>query len=500
MSPAEDLTSGAARRSTHDAARRMSWIKVVVFSMIPVLTLLAAGEVGLRVWSYWVRTPYERYNPSSGRLELVPGMHYTTERGIEFRINSKGFLGPEFEGQKARGVYRIFAVGDSCTFGSGFWRETYPAIAAQILNEGAGSARFEVINAGIEGYNSEFTLDRIRSELLGYEPDMIILYIGWNDLMKIDPKNVEATGRYAGLARAIERSFLVKAYGKVLFYYLRPLFMAPRVGPDPAATRELADFVPARYRANLESAVELLRKRDVVPVLVTLPTVVTADMSLEDLERANVFFPYYASGYSVGALLHVHAAYNEVIRSTAAKYATPLVDLDAVLGGAARREFFWDTMHPSLKGHRLIAEALARTVPRVLRTRKEGASGSPSTSMPVVSGEYKLRQFPNAIGARGAFHFDLLEQVRPLDLTPDLAGGHAAEPSCVLVGGAEPRSRGGGHPTPRLDPCLVPSNLILGAPPTHSGNTRLLGVDAPTDALLSQCHVPTPCEVFKSSR
>jgi lysophospholipase L1-like esterase len=346
----------------------MSWVKVAIFSVLPVLILAGAGEVGLRVWAYWFRTPYERYNPTSGRLELVPNMHYTTARGLEFRINSKGFLGPEFDERKAPGVYRIFAVGDSCTFGSGFWRQTYPAIAAQILGAEAGSGRFEVINAGIEGYNSEFALDRIRTELLAYDPDMLILYLGWNDLMKIDPRNAGATGRYLGVTRVLERSFLVKAYGKALFYYLRPLVMKPRVGPDPDATRELAAFVPVRYRANLEMAVELLRKHGVVPVLVTLPTVVTADMTLEDLERAHVFFPYYPAGYGVDAFLRLHGAYNEVIRKTAAKYGVPLVDLEAVLGGAVRHELFWDTMHPSEKGHRLIAEAIARTVRGVRRT------------------------------------------------------------------------------------------------------------------------------------
>jgi lysophospholipase L1-like esterase len=348
----------------------MSWVKLVVFSMLPVLILLGAGEVGLRVWAYWFRTPYERYNLSSGRLELVPNMHYTTARGLEFRINSRGFLGPEFDDRKAPGVYRIFAVGDSCTFGSGFWRETYPAIMAQILDADAGSGRFEVINAGIEGYNSEFALDRIRTELLAYHPDMVILYIGWNDLMKTDPRNAEATGRYLRLARVLEGSFLVKAYGKALFYYLRPLVMKPRVGPDLHATRELAAFVPVRYRANLEAAVEFLREHGVVPVLVTLPPVVTADMTAEELERAHVFFPYYSAGYGVDAFLRLHGAYNEVIRKTATKYGVPLVDLEAVLSGAARRELFWDTMHPSLKAHRLIAEAIARTVRDVRRTGK----------------------------------------------------------------------------------------------------------------------------------
>jgi lysophospholipase L1-like esterase len=362
LSHASDPTLGAARRSPVPSSRHLSWTKVVIFSVVPVMVLLAVGEIGLRVWAYWFRTPYERYNPSSGRLELVPNLHYTNTQGLEFRINSRGFLGPEFDQVKPPGVYRIFAVGDSCTFGTGFWNQTYPALVGRILGADAGAGRYEVINAGIEGYNSEFALDRIRQELLAYHPDMVILYIGWNDLMKIDPRNAAATGRYVGLARVLERSYLVKAYGKVLFYHLRPRLMKPRIGPDPDGTLALADFVPVRYRMNLEAAVELLQKNGTTPVIVTLPTVVTADMTPDDLERARVFFPYYPAGYGVEAFLRLHMAYNDVIRQTAAKYSLPLVDLEAVLGGPARRELFWDTMHPSLKGHRLIADAIAQTV------------------------------------------------------------------------------------------------------------------------------------------
>ena len=57
----------------------------------------------------------------------------------------------------------------------------------------------------------------------------------------------------------------------------------------------------------------------------------------------------------------------EKTKETAAKYGIPLVDLEPVLGGTARRELFWDTMHPSLKGHQLIAEAIARTVREIQR-------------------------------------------------------------------------------------------------------------------------------------
>lgn len=370
MSAVERATPGRTPSSSSHAARQMSWTKVAIYSLLPMLVLVGTGELGLRLWAYWLRTPYERYNPSSGRLELVPGMYHVTQGGQEFRINSRGFVGPEFDAHKPPGVYRVFAVGDSCTFGSGFWREGYPAIVQQLLDATEGPGRFEIINAGVEGYNSEFALDRIRTELLAYQPDMIILYVGWNDLMKIDPRNAAATNQYAGLARVIERSYLAKAYAKTLFYYLRPLVMKPRVGPDPDAVKELEAFVPTRYRANLEAAVELLRDHQVVPVLVTLPTVVTADMTEEDLKDSNVFFPYYPAGYGVHAFLQLHGAYNAAVRKTADRYGVSLVDLEAVLSGASRHELFWDTMHPSSKGHQLIAERIAPTIVDVRRTRK----------------------------------------------------------------------------------------------------------------------------------
>jgi hypothetical protein len=101
--------------------RSITWPKAVAFSLLPVLILLLVAEGGLRVYSWYFRTAYERYNASTGRLELVPGLQTTLSDGRKIRINSKGFIGPEFEDKKAEGVYRIFTLGDSCTFG-GDWR------------------------------------------------------------------------------------------------------------------------------------------------------------------------------------------------------------------------------------------------------------------------------------------------------------------------------------------------------------------------------------------
>jgi lysophospholipase L1-like esterase len=221
---------------------------------------------------------------------------------------------------------------------------------------------FEIVNAGIEGYNSAFALARIKDEVIRYRPQLVTIYIGWNDLMKMDPANVAATGRYAHLAQVMENSYLIKAYRKVMFLYLRPLLFRPRVGNDGNEAHAYDDFVPSTYRENLESMIGVLRSSGIQTMLFTLPTVVRPNMRSEELRRQNVFFPYFAGTYSVARFLSLHRAYNSVIRMVGKKSGVPVVDLDAIFNKHDKDELFWDTMHPSRKGHRLIAEAVYKAI------------------------------------------------------------------------------------------------------------------------------------------
>ena len=192
----------------------------------------------------------------------MPNLQRTNHRGEEFRINGRGFVGPEFEQLPPEGVVRIIAVGDSCTFLLGLWRFAYPSILERRLNAAGGGKRFEVINAGIEGYNSTFAKARIEQELIGYRPHLVLIYVGWNDLMKMDPRGLQAVGKYATLAGLMEQSYLVRAYRKVMFVHLRPLLFQPKVGLD-SYSRDYDEYVPTVYQGNLQSSVETLRSRGI---------------------------------------------------------------------------------------------------------------------------------------------------------------------------------------------------------------------------------------------
>jgi len=341
----------------------LSWPKAFVFSILPVLSLLLIGEGGLRLYSWYFRTAYERYNSTTGRLELVPNLQVNIPGGRRVRINSKGFVGVEFADVKPAGIYRVFAVGDSCTFG-GDWDVSYSAFLEKMLN--ADGQRYEVINAGIEGYNSEYALGRIRDDVLKYGPDLVTIYIGWNDLMKMSPGNMSSSGRVTWLGTVLNQSYLYKGLSKVVFIYIRPMLIPPGLSGEESEFHVFDQFVPATYEENVAAMVALLRERNVRVLLLTRPTVLTRNMSAEDLKTQHVFFPYFPEAYSVPRLLSLHDAYNNSIRRLAVRLQVPIVDLDEVFNQQDKRPLFWDTMHPSKEGHELIAAALAPRVRELL--------------------------------------------------------------------------------------------------------------------------------------
>jgi lysophospholipase L1-like esterase len=335
----------------------LSFKKQLLFFVIVSVSLLSLAEAGIRTWAYFFRTSYERYDSTTNRLELVPDLRFRVGED-EFMINSKGFVGPEFDQDKSKGTFRVISIGDSCTFTNGIWARAYPALLERLLNKDQSGKRFEVINAGIEGYDSTLARSRLTDDILKYDPDMVTIYIGWNDLMKTSPQNISSSGEVGLLSRIKEGSYLFKAYRKLIFVYLRPLFSKPKVGVHEGQVHPFEDFVPTRYRGNVEAMIKTLKDKGVRVMVFTLSTVVTPGMSLQELQTQNVMFPYYVGAYDVSRLLALVRAYNKVILELADAYAVPVVDLNATFNGHDRRKLFWDTMHPNYPGNEMIARAI----------------------------------------------------------------------------------------------------------------------------------------------
>ena len=113
-------------------------------------------------------------------VEIIYGECFT------ITYNSYGFRGGEFQEQKSGTDFRISIVGGSTTFGTGVEDdETWPVYLQQIINEKITGKDVEVINFGVGGGTSKSESDLIKNKITSLDPDLIIMYDGWNDLRKM---------------------------------------------------------------------------------------------------------------------------------------------------------------------------------------------------------------------------------------------------------------------------------------------------------------------------
>jgi len=323
-----------------------------------MVLFFGAAETIVRFWVYFLREPAERFDIETGTFVLLPGRHTRLGAGT-ITVNSRGFVGAEFEDPAPSGVTRIVSVGDSCTFGGGTSATTYPGQLELQLNE-SGKRRFQVINAGIEGLNSDLALRRLVTKVLPLKPDVITIYIGWNDLMKFDPEGQRETPGLAVIARLMDQLWLTKALRKFVFFYLRPHISTPATGAT-SRTGAFRDYRPAVFEQTFRTLVATARRSGARVLVMTLPSVVSIDMTPEDLRRSHVVFPYFRSAYAVGDFVDLIDAYNESIRKIANEHDVVTVDLASQIDRRSdRRALFFDTMHPNQQGKELIAQILKR--------------------------------------------------------------------------------------------------------------------------------------------
>ena len=99
-------------------------------------------------------------------------------------INSFGFRGEDFTEKKDSSTFRIFMVGGSTTLGSGSTSDntTIPAFLDKKFLD--NDFDVEVINAGVSAATSIEEAYKIRHIFKKYQPDMFLIYDGWNDSFK----------------------------------------------------------------------------------------------------------------------------------------------------------------------------------------------------------------------------------------------------------------------------------------------------------------------------
>jgi lysophospholipase L1-like esterase len=112
-----------------------------------------------------------------------PNTSLRYENGSIATANALGYRGPAVSIPKPPGTTRIVLIGGSTTHG---WNvnddQTVDAAMRRQLAQRFPGRRFEVVNLAFDGYDSFQEYERVRLDALRFEPDLIILNTGINDV------------------------------------------------------------------------------------------------------------------------------------------------------------------------------------------------------------------------------------------------------------------------------------------------------------------------------
>jgi len=176
---------------------QVSYKKQIFFGIIMLAIILGTVEIFVNIWWYYFYTCefeedelFENLDEKSRKqlcLENLEIQQIETRlkpfQGQFLSINSHGFRGPEISIEKPANTYRIFVVGGSTTFGTGVSDiETTPFLLQKKFDDTGLDFHVQVINAGIPGIGSEVELQLIKSRLVNYNPDLVIVYDGVNEV------------------------------------------------------------------------------------------------------------------------------------------------------------------------------------------------------------------------------------------------------------------------------------------------------------------------------
>lgn len=347
------------------------------------------------------------------RQVLLPNQTYALGE-VRFGINEYGMRGAAPSLPKPKGMCRVIAVGGSSVFDHlASEGESWPERLAPALR-GLGVENVETFNAGVPGFSSRETLAYYHDRVRYLEPDVVVVYLGWNDVKYIARfvESVDVDGYFALPDWRDKYGFLLEPPPLRNLRALGMMWRARRGGDvalEGTTDRGLADSLRRRvvggrpttsapsgsgaargvrwestpgvgyFRHNVAALVREVLADGAVPVLVAENTLATR-RTPESL-RKRIAYQYV--GLDHEGLLEVNAAVAAVLRRVAAEQGVPFVDLRAEMNG--KRPYFNDHVHMRPAGSARFAELLARELAAIIRERR-GAGGGATATFPAGGG------------------------------------------------------------------------------------------------------------------
>lgn len=312
---------------------------IIISSMI----MLVIGEISLRIY---VNHQLKKKDPIYPIFETINNSKraYRLKANSKihaYKINTMGFRNPEFNIDKDDKTFRIISLGDSIAFGMGVksQEKILSRVLEELLNEERGNRRFQVINAGVPGYNTFQKYLYLIEELIHYNPDFVFLNFCLNDADPIELENETQTlltlphnlkDYNLSLRIIINQSYLLR------FIKSKILEIHPKLR-NMAINKRIYEKEWDDMKGYLLKMNELLKDMNIPFMIVLFPWQVQLANEYNSIET-NKDLSFFLNKHNIDYLDLFHRLQD---------------NKDAIL-------FFKDGVHPTEIGHRIAAEEIFR--------------------------------------------------------------------------------------------------------------------------------------------
>ena len=277
-------------------------------------------------------------------LSLIPNQHLKT-----VNINSDGFRGSELDTDY---TYRVFVIGGSTVFGAGLPSDefTIPSKLEKLLNEQENKT--EVINAGISSITSFEELYHIKEKLLDYNPNMIIIYNGVNDVFykKInEPEILDSDSdsetkdyqRYLRSPVVLYRSFILPLMNTEIFDSPGNHHSVEKY--DPIISQKIASL----WEKRMNEFCEISEMKNIESIVIIQPALYNEKKLLSNFEESIV-----------RENIHGQKTFEEIIENSKNLENCSLVlDYTAIFENVSDSIYF-DQVHTNSLGNKIISERM----------------------------------------------------------------------------------------------------------------------------------------------
>ncbi len=336
-------------------ARSRRGARLAAVTLAVVVSLTAAELVARRISPTYRRMhdpphAFIMHHPERG-WAMVPGWR-GRPWGVDFRVNSLGFRGPEITRQKPARTFRVLVLGDSIAMGSGLPENVLVSSRLQEMLEAARPGlHAQVINAGMPGYDVEQERVLLLDQGPALDPDAVVLIACVNDVPNVsiadlvNPlRDLPVPGKIWLTDHSALALMVQGLYDGIGLTGDSALWEKLRADRDPATIRRIEQGW-SDYAGELGRMADLCRGRHVPFIVVLVPHAA----QFEDPRRR--FIPQHR------------------MAAICSKLDVPFIDLAPAFASLPSLPYiFPDPVHPGPRGHEVMAgkimESLERYLPR----------------------------------------------------------------------------------------------------------------------------------------